>query len=237
MVLGRGDIVHTLLTPARIDRRPRASTVIALLVGLPLAYWVKDAVFPWAGRLFGHGDHRAFYGFWGSVVLLHWASVVVGVVALRHQGIGLSELGLPDWRRAIRTAAALVVAGAILVLLRSEFGRVTMFGSTPFFGSGAPVGALQRLVWVPVAVTAGMCEEFVYRGVALSLLRRRGLGTKASIAVAAVSFALMHGPAGIFGFPFVGTLAVLMSIVYLRTKSLVPGTVLHALLDLSVVLV
>ena len=87
-----------------------------------------------------------------------------------------------------------------------------------------------------VALTAGLCEEFVYRGVALTLLRRRGFGPVASVAIAAVPFALMHGPPGIFGFPFVGTLAVVMSILYLRTRSLAPGMGAHALLDLAAML-
>lgn len=225
-----------LLAPAQVDPRPRASTVAGLLVGLPLAYWVKDAVFPWAGQLFGHRDHHAFYGFWLSVVVLHWASVVVCVAVVRRNGIGLSDLGLPGRRRVIRTIALLAVVGLFLVLIRSLLGPVTIFGGTPFFGNGSPAGGPQRLVWVVVAVTAGLCEEFVYRGVALTLLRRRGFSPVASAAFACVPFALMHGPAGIFGFPFVGTLAVLMSILYLRTRSLAPGMSLHALLDLSVIL-
>jgi membrane protease YdiL (CAAX protease family) len=47
----------------------------------------------------------------------------------------------------------------------------------------------------------------------------------------------MHGPAGIFGFPFVGTLAMAMSWLYHRTgRRLQPGMTLHALLDLSILL-
>jgi membrane protease YdiL (CAAX protease family) len=158
------------------------------------------------------------------------------VAILRRHRIGLGDLGLPDPRRATRTIAVLAAVGLFLVLTRALAGPISIFGGTPFFGNGSPAGGPQRLVWVVVAITAGLCEEFVYRGVALTLLRRRGLSPVASVALASVPFALMHGPAGIFGFPFVGTLAVLMSIVYLRTRSLAPGIVMHALLDLSVIL-
>jgi membrane protease YdiL (CAAX protease family) len=194
------------------------------------------AVLPWGGQLWDDGDHHAFYGFWLPVVVLHWASVAVCVAVLRRLGIGLSDLGLPDRRRAIRAIALLAVVGLFFVLIRSALGPVTIFGGTPFFGNGSPADGPQRLAWVVVALTAGVCEEFVYRGVALAVLLRRGFSPVPAVALAAIPFALMHGPAGIFLFPFVGTLAVLMSIVYLRTRRLAPGMILHALLDLSVIL-
>jgi membrane protease YdiL (CAAX protease family) len=224
------------LAPAEVECRPGWSTVVGLLVGIPATYWVKDAVTPWGDQLFDQHDQHAFYAFWLSVVLLHWASVVVCVIVLRRHRVGLSDLGAPDRRRAIRTVALPLVVGLVFVLARSLLGPVTIFGGTPFFGVAAPVDVPQRLVWVVVAITAGVCEEFVYRGVALTMLQRRGFGTTASVALATIPFALMHGPGGILGFPYVGTLAVVMSILYLRTRSLAPGTGAHALIDLSAML-
>ena len=224
------------LAPAEVQRRPSSWTVANLLAGLPLAYWVKDAVTPWGDQLFDQHDRHAFYGFWLSVVVLHWASVIVCAVVLHRHGIGFSDLGVPDRRRAIRTVALLVVVGLLFVLVRSLLGPVTIFGGTPFFGTASPADVPQRLVWVVVAITAGLCEEFVYRGVALTLLQRRGFSPVASVALASVPFALMHGPGGIFGFPYLGTLAVVMSIIYLRARSLAPVMGAHALLVLSAML-
>jgi uncharacterized protein len=207
-----------------------------VLVVFPLAYWVKDAVCPWAGELFGDHDHDAFYGFWLSVVVLHWASAGISLLVLRRQGVDGAELGLPDRRAGLRRALVLAGVGLGLVAIRTVVGDLWPFAGAPFFGSGAPVGVAQRLVWVPVALTAGFCEELVYRGAALTLLRRRGLGNGVSIGLAAVSFALMHGLAGVFGFPFVAALAVAMSWIYQRTGRLQPGMTLHTLLDLSILL-
>lgn len=221
------------LARAAVGRRPSSWTVGGLLVGLPVAYWVSGVVFPWGERLFDQHDRHAFYGFWLSVVVLHWLSAVVCAAVLRRHGILLADIGVPDRHRAIRTVALPAVVGLFFVLGRSLLGPITIFGGTPFFGIASPANVPQRLVWIVVAVTAGLCEEFVYRGVALTLLRRRGFSTVAAVALATVPFALMHGPAGIFGFPFVGTLAVVMSILYLRTRSLAPGMGSHALLVLS----
>ena len=229
-------MITSHLAKAEVERRPSRWTVAGLLVGLPMAYWVKDALTPWGDQLFDQHNHHAFYGFWLSVVVLHWVSVIVCVAVLRRHGIGLSAIGVPDRRRAIRTVALPAVAGLCFVLARSVLGPITIFGGTPFFGAASPVDVPQRLVWVIVATSAGLCEEFVYRGVALTLLQRRGFSPVASVAIATVPFALMHGPGGIFGFPYVGTLAVVMSIIYLRTRSLAPGMGSHALLDLSAML-
>ena len=67
---------------------------------------------------------------------------------LRRHGIGLSDIGLPNRRRAIRTIAVLAVVGLLLVLIRSLLGPVTIFGGTPFFGHGSPADGSQRLVWI-----------------------------------------------------------------------------------------
>jgi membrane protease YdiL (CAAX protease family) len=225
------------MTAGVVTARPvRRSTVLALLIAFPIAYWAKDAVFPWAHQLFGDEHHHAFYGFWISVVALHWLFVGAGIVFLRRHGMTPSDLGVPTAQEARRGLTLLIVAAVALVLVRSSLGGLSIFGGTPFFGSGSPQGLAQRLVWIPVAITAGICEEFVYRGMAITILRKTGFSTAASVALATVSFALMHGPAGIFGFPFVGTLAVVMAYLYLRTKRLAPGMVVHALLDLSVIL-
>ena len=62
----------------------------------------------------------------------------------------------------------------VLVFIRTVFGRPAFFPETPFFGHGAPLGVAQRVAWVAVAITAGICEEFAYRGMVLSsLLGRR----------------------------------------------------------------
>lgn len=217
---------------------PRLSrpALAALLTGLPLAYWAKDAVLPWADQLFGQQDPHAFHGFWLSVIVLHLTTVVTCLLVLRRTGVGTEGLGLPTPRHAVWALVLLFAAGGGLLLVRTVFGPITLFGGTPFFGDGAPADHRQRLLWAIVAMTAGTCEEFIYRGVALSLLRRAGLGVPASVALATISFALMHGLAGIFGFPYLAVLAVAMSAIYLRTGRLLPGVVLHTLVDLSVIL-
>ncbi len=222
--------------PAQVGHRPNSWTVAGVLAGVPLAYWLKDAVTPWGDRLWDQHDSDAFYAFWLSVIVLHWASAAVCAGVLGRHGVALSDLGVPDRRRLTRIVVLLAVTGLGIVLTRSVLGPVTIFGGTPFFGAGSPVDTPQRLLWVAVAITAGLCEEFVYRGVALSLLRRRGFSPVASVAVATIPFALMHGPGGIIGFPFVGTLAVIMSILYLRTRSLAPGMTAHATLVLAAML-
>src|SRR5205814_429483 len=82
-------------------------------------------------QLFDQHNHHAFYGFWLSVVVLHWLSVVVCVVVLRRNGIGLTYLGVPDRSRAGRTVALPTMVGLLLVVARSCLGPFTIFGGTP----------------------------------------------------------------------------------------------------------
>jgi membrane protease YdiL (CAAX protease family) len=86
------------------------------------------------------------------------------------------------------------------------------------------------LSFVAVAVlVAPVSEELMFRGYLQNLWRRRW-GVWTGILLSALVFGLWH----LQGAVFAGVMGVAYSLVYLRTRSLWPGTMLHALHNLVV---
>ena len=102
-----------------------------------------------------------------------------------------------------------------------------------------PVAALlprtpvERRMFAALAVTAGICEELLYRGFGLAALRwvAPGLGTAALIVITGAAFGFAHLYQGRMGVIATGLLGAYFAWIVIATGSLVPVILLHALLD------
>ena len=83
-----------------------------------------------------------------------------------------------------------------------------------------------------VAITAGVCEEVLYRGYLLRDLQSLGLG-RGAVVVAIVAFGLAHAFQGIRGSVASGVTGAVFMGLYLLTGSLVAPIVLHATGDFA----
>lgn len=80
-----------------------------------------------------------------------------------------------------------------------------------------------------VLVAAPLAEEMLFRGLLYPLLRRRA-GILASVLITAAVFALMHG--NLVQFASVLPLAVLLALVYERTRTVWPCVLMHLAFNL-----
>src|SRR4029077_13742463 len=87
-------------------------------------------------------------------------------------------------------------------------------------------------LFVPLAVTAGICEEVLFRGYLIWVLQLV-IGLIPAAIVSMVVFGLGHGyQGGKFGFR-AAIAGVAMGVLALVTRSLLPGMLLHAAIDLG----
>jgi len=86
-----------------------------------------------------------------------------------------------------------------------------------------------------VSLTAGICEEIIWRGTLIYLLQ--GIFPKLNILliglIICVIFGVIHMYQGIYGIIKTAIIAVLFVMLYIATGSLFPGIVLHFLFDFS----
>ena len=95
-----------------------------------------------------------------------------------------------------------------------------------------PATVREARVFTGVAITAGICEEVLYRGYLLWYLQSLGLG-RGAVVVAILAFGLAHAYQGIRGSVASGVMGAVFMGLYLLTGSLVAPIVLHATVDLA----
>jgi membrane protease YdiL (CAAX protease family) len=102
----------------------------------------------------------------------------------------------------------------------------------PDFSALLPVTPRERLLWAAAAISAGICEETVFRGWLLATLHGPiGLNETALVLVAAAIFGLAHAYQGTAGMILVGFLGVFFCVLYVASGSLLVPILLHVLVD------
>lgn len=101
-----------------------------------------------------------------------------------------------------------------------------------------PTTATQRWLFVLVCLTAGIAEEWIYRGFVLHFLGATWPGLNGWIVVlaAALLFGLAHVYQGWLGIVATSVLGLFFCVLYLGTGNLLLPMIVHALIDLRILL-
>jgi membrane protease YdiL (CAAX protease family) len=96
----------------------------------------------------------------------------------------------------------------------------------------APRTRQERRVFTIVAITAGCCEEVMFRGFLLALFAI-WIGLMASVFINVAAFAIFHAYYGWKGILKTGAFGLVMALLALWSASLIPVIILHAGIDLG----
>jgi membrane protease YdiL (CAAX protease family) len=101
-----------------------------------------------------------------------------------------------------------------------------------------PTTIAQRWLFVLVCVTAGVAEEWIYRGFLLHYLVGvlPGVNGWWIVLIAAAMFGIAHAYQGKTGTVLTGVLGFIFCVLYIRMGSLLLPMILHALVDLRIFL-
>jgi uncharacterized protein len=233
-----------------------AAVVVAayLVVGEPVAGHVLHRRFE--GRL--RTDPGARRSFYLRLLILEWGlSLLALVVWLATPGVSAGQVGLrwpQQWPGPVTGLVVLLVVAFVVVSTRALRSGALLEAAEPVRRPGEgrhaePAGhatlallprtAGERRLFTVVGVTAGVCEEWLYRGFFLAVLAALagGLQTWLLVVVAAVAFGLAHFYQGAVGILTTGLLGGVMAALYLQTGSLLLPVLLHAAIDLRFLLV
>jgi membrane protease YdiL (CAAX protease family) len=172
------------------------------------------------------------------VIVSQWTLTALCAWALSRHHLNVAELGLltlgPAWAWGAAAALGAVLIGATLMAVRS-LRKGTREDLPPHLASVArilPVSALERAAFTPVALTAGLCEETLYRGFLTFTFLQLTHSMPAALALSTLSFGFGHlyqGPRGVLSTTVLGAF---LAALYWGAVSLWPGVVLHAVIDL-----
>jgi len=163
-------------------------------------------------------------------MLVLWSMTALALYALRLYGQAPSDVGV----RSPHQPLQLLLGFSVVALLAlSSIGKGDV---GPRYARRIqlllPVSIIDWLWFIPVAATAGICEEFLYRGYALSELARLTHSLGAGVALSSLAFALAHFYQGRFGMIGAGLSGLGYALVVVATGSVLPCMLGHFAQDM-----
>ena len=175
---------------------------------------------------------------YGRTVAVQWFLTAAMLLVLRRHGLSVGDAGerLGDARLTFEvTFAVLVVLAVVAPFVLWRVRR------TPPERLAAAIGSLRGFVptfgvemgaFVMVCLTTGFCEEMLYRGWMVNILRAATGSTWAAVAATSIIFGVGHAYQGVKGMLRTVFVGLQLAILYVWLGSLIPGQVLHAGADL-----
>jgi membrane protease YdiL (CAAX protease family) len=209
-----------------------------------LIFFLLGVIVPWRGRyrllellakpLVGERERISLYT---STIAFQWLAAGFAAWRAWAHGFSATQLGLstrsPGW-----SIVAAIVGGSILAALQwlnlRRMGRMpekTRARLQALSERILPRSAKERVPFFALAVTAGMCEEFLYRGFAIAALTRSGLPLWTTVVISSLLFGIAHlyqGRSGLLGTTLLG---LIFGIARVGFNSLTPVMVWHAAVD------
>jgi membrane protease YdiL (CAAX protease family) len=209
-----------------------------------LIFFVLGVIVPWRGRKrlqqllakprVEPAERLSLY--W-STIAFQWIAAVAAAWRARAHGFTAEQLGLVVPGR-FRLFAITVCGTVVIVTLQWLNLRRMGRSASPLRG---PLQALAERIlpqstkelipFLGLAITAGLCEEFLYRGFAMAVISRAGLPIAAVILLSSILFGLAHLYQGRAGFVSTMVLGLLFGVSRAAIGSLLPVVAWHAGVD------
>jgi uncharacterized protein len=222
------------LTQSASDRYPQiASPIHTILVLAALggwAIWHKN----FADQLSAAANPNRVR-FYIVTLIYEWLLFVLVVAGVRHRGGSVLVVLGDHWHSArevlrdIGIGAGFWIVAAILLWIFGWLLRIAALGRNTQVM--LPHGGAELTSWIALSVTAGICEETIFRG----YLQRQFMGlTKsapAGVVLSAAAFGAAHAYQGLRMVVLIGLYGAMFGILAYWRGSVRPGMIAHAWQD------
>jgi membrane protease YdiL (CAAX protease family) len=226
---------HSQFDHSQLDRyRPIASpvhTAFVILVAAGNAFLGKIRADEMRHALFVSRPRM-----YVRTIVFEWLMLAIVIVGLRLHGSSLTALIGNRWRSFQSFLSDLGIAVVLLILsvaIPSLLGpHHSQVGVDPAVRFLLPQGKFEMLLWVLVAISAGICEEAVYRGYFqcqfIAFTRSVPLG----IALSAFGFGASHIYQGVRLAALISVSGAILGVAAYYRKTVRSGMMAHAAQDL-----
>jgi membrane protease YdiL (CAAX protease family) len=210
-----------------------------------LIFFLLGVFVPWRGRYrlralqakpsVGPAERISLYH---STIAFQWLAVAVVAWRAWTHGFSIAQLGLSALGAPKPIVAAIVGSGVMATL---QWFNLRRMGRLPGKARERLQALAQRILpqsprerasFFALSVTAGICEEFLYRGFAMAALARAGLPSWSVIVISSLLFGAAHLYQGRSGLAGTMLLGLLFALARVALGSLIPVMAWHAAVDL-----
>ena len=203
----------------------------ASLIGLFVALLLPSALGLLLANFF-HRFRKNTYVSFLSHSLSNWITLAILLTfVLPKIGWDLAEIGFRDMITLGEIGLALFFATVSI----GWFGLNAKLRILKIKGIDLKIGNWKHvaILFFSASITAAFCEEFFYRGFAITVLSSELGNIWIAGMVSSIIFALMHIPHyGFGGFVQIGIVGLLLMILFIITGSIYPGILMHSLNNL-----
>ena len=173
------------------------------------------------------------------IMVLQWSLVAIALALVGFGGRSWASVGLtlPHgaglwWTIGIVVALALLLRMQGRAATGTDAGRAAVSRQLAPLRWFLPANGPELANFRALSVTAGVCEEILYRGYLMAVLLPFG-GLGVAVVVSSLLFGLAHSYQGVGGAVKAGVLGALMAGMYVLTGSLLAPMIVHAMVDWS----
>ena len=172
-------------------------------------------------------------GNYTRIILSEWLTLALVLVGVWLHGSSLLLVVGDRWR-SIRQFLRDVGIGLVFLVATIMFTSLT--GSHGDTGDRAtqfllPQGPIEIAVWVVLSITAGICEEAIYRGYLQKQFIALTRSVPTGIILSALAFGLAHSYQGFTRVSMISMMGAMSGILAYWCRSVRPGMIAHALQD------
>ncbi len=220
------------MLPAPTERTAIAHPLHTSVLIAAMAAWTLSGKMT-AGRMRASASPHVIPLYLTSI-LFEWAVLAYIVWGIRRHGASLETVLGPSWTspgrffKDLGIAALFWFVSGLLLVLFSRLLRADTAAQVQFM---LPRTNVEVAVWILVAITAGVCEEALFRG----YLQRQFIAFTGSVplglTLSAIIFGAGHAYQGLRSATLIGIYGLMFSLLAERGKSVRPGMMAHAWQD------
>ena len=210
-----------------------AGLVGILLASLAVGAWLQRG----AAAAPGPGlapAHRGVLRIYGIATLLDWALFYYVWAPASQSGTTLSDLVGGRWTRPADVLRDVAIALPFWVVWHATavlVHRILGANAAKSVDVLLPETAVEIAAWVVVCLTAGFCEEVVFRGYLQKQLFALTGSAWLAVAIQAVCFGIVHGYQGLHNVIVITVLGALYGALAWGRRSTRPGMIAHGWAD------
>jgi uncharacterized protein len=172
-----------------------------------------------------------------SVLVFEWLLVLYVRMGVHKRGVRLRDLIGGRWPTPQAVMKDIALGAGLWAVWMGLMNAHVLGGGTNAAQGLLPQGILESLAWIPLALSAGFCEELAFRGYLQKQFQAITGSVVWAVLIQAVVFGIGHLYEGVGPVVRIMLFGVLFGLLALWRKSLRPGMIAHAWSDIFGVII